>query len=265
MEPQYNFFDTSHPLKPYTYTIPAGDEYTVERIPIPMPQQEYDDEGITIGNTPVQEYEEVRTHVTPPDNALLITPEFKDGFWPVLNAEGDGWTQAEDHRQKKDERGSIIEGSGTPYWLSGDSWDSQARYMDDIGPLPNGALLSAPEKSIGTIKEEKIQEIRRAFDNEESNGYVDSSLGFRADATRKSKADIDGLIQAMDAMDMQEVAFRDYDNLMRTLTFDQVRMLQLELIQKGLWNYSTKWGLEQDIYAAKNKEEVEAVRWPTAT
>lgn len=198
-----------------------------------------------------------------PDNATEIKPTFKDGFWPVWN---DGaWLQVEDHRKRTDEQGREIEGTGTHYWLSGDTWQTPARYMTELGPLPAGALLVQPEKTLEELKEAKMQEIRQAFDREENIGYVTSSMGFKADATRKSKADIDGLIQAMEAMGMADVALRDYDNQMHTLTLAQMKTLQLEVIQKGLWNYSTKWTLEGAVEAASTKAEIEAIVWPTAT
>lgn len=257
MEPQYNFFDANHPLKPYAYSVPRGQEYTVELVPLPL------EEGDT-----EQRYEEIRHPVIPPDNSILASPRLDDyghpllGEWPIANDTLDGWDYTEDHRQRKDERDRIIEGTGTPYWLPGDAWNSQARYMEDIGPLPEGALLEASEKPLETLKEEKLAEIRISFDNEEAQGYVVSSLGFRADATRKSKADIDGLIQAMEAMGMGEISFRDYDNQMHVLNLAGIKTLQLEVIQKGLWNYQVKWDLEAAVTAATTKEEVEAIVWP---
>jgi hypothetical protein len=41
-----------------------------------------------------------------------------------------------------DEHGT--KGGGTAYWLPGDTHTSPARYIDALGPLPDGALLAAP-------------------------------------------------------------------------------------------------------------------------
>ena len=60
---------------------------------------------------------------------------------------GEGWDLVEDHRQTRDKGGVIVEGSGTPYWLPGDTWRTQARYVTELGPLPEGALLEAPVQS----------------------------------------------------------------------------------------------------------------------
>ncbi len=47
---------------------------------------------------------------------------------------GDAWEAVEDHRQHMDERGR--KEGGTPYWLPGDTWRSEPRYTEELGPLP---------------------------------------------------------------------------------------------------------------------------------
>ena len=66
-------------------------------------------------------------------------PALKDRQAAVWN--GTGWDVVEDHRQK-----TGLEGSGTPYWLPGDTWQSAPRYKADLGPLPREALLEAPQR-----------------------------------------------------------------------------------------------------------------------
>lgn len=58
---------------------------------------------------------------------------------------GEAWETVEDHRQHMDERGR--KEGGTPYWLPGDTWRSEPRYMGELGPLPAEAFLSKPEKT----------------------------------------------------------------------------------------------------------------------
>jgi hypothetical protein len=55
---------------------------------------------------------------------------------------GETWETVEDHRRKTDANGSRQ--GGTPYWLPGDTHTSPARYMEELGPLPEGALLERP-------------------------------------------------------------------------------------------------------------------------
>ena len=80
----------------------------------------------------------------PADSTFTAPLEPKDGYAVVWN--GEEWEYIEDHRQARDMGGVPIEGTGTPYWLDGDTWESPARYMTELGPLPANALTEKPEK-----------------------------------------------------------------------------------------------------------------------
>ena len=110
-------------------------------------------------------------------------------------------------------------------------------------------------------KSAKLAEIKQAFLVEEETGHCTSSLGFEADATRRSKSDIDGLIQVMEQGGLAEVPFRDYNNVTHALTLEQVKTLQLEVIQSGLAAYNHKWALEKEVDAAETPEAVKAIGW----
>ena len=69
---------------------------------------------------------------------------------------GKDWELVEDHRQTRDKGGIIVEGSGTPYWLPGDTWRTQARYVTELGPLPEGALLERPAKTAEEIAADEL-------------------------------------------------------------------------------------------------------------
>lgn len=73
---------------------------------------------------------------------------------------GMAWEYKEDHRQKRDKGGVIVEGSGTPYWLPRDSWQTSARYMTDLGPLPKGAMLEKPEKPQKVLEAEALEQAK---------------------------------------------------------------------------------------------------------
>lgn len=76
---------------------------------------------------------------------------------------GSEWELVEDHRQHLDEKGR--KQGGTPYWLpdQGDDWQSLARYMTDLGPLPTGAVTVRPEKPAPT-EAELFQQLRAERD-----------------------------------------------------------------------------------------------------
>lgn len=75
----------------------------------------------------------------------------------VFSTASQTWSVLEDHRQVPGADGKLC--GGTPYWLVGDSCESPARYMEVLGPLPTGALLKAPEKTLSEVKAEKISQI----------------------------------------------------------------------------------------------------------
>lgn len=118
-----------------------------------------------------------------PDNALRITPTFNKGFHPILNEAKNGWTEIQDHRQQKNERDQIIEGSGTPYWLNGDTYKSEAKYMTELGELPTGALIVKPLKTLEEAKTEKLAEITAERDKREQTGFDYMGKTFDADTT----------------------------------------------------------------------------------
>ena len=95
------------------------------------------------------------TPTPPPENI----PEGHVARWT-----GSEWELVEDHRQHLDSKGT--KQGGTPYWLpsEGDDWQSQPRYTEDLGPLPDGAVTQRPEKPLSAVKEEKEREIRSACD-----------------------------------------------------------------------------------------------------
>lgn len=77
----------------------------------------------------------------------------------ALKWTGKQWIYTEDHRQKVDEYGAIIPGTGTPYWLPGDEWNTPPRFMTTIGRLPKNALLSSPQKPREQIKKEEMHRL----------------------------------------------------------------------------------------------------------
>lgn len=77
----------------------------------------------------------------------------------------DEWEVAEDHRQKMDEQGRMIDDTGTKYWLPAeDDFRSEGRYTKELGPLPEGAELERPEKPLMVAQEEKKREIAAAHE-----------------------------------------------------------------------------------------------------
>lgn len=139
---------------------------------------------------------------------------------------------------------------------------------DDLAPL-GVSVIPDPEPTQPTLEEvkaAKLAEIRAAFAAAEADGFVASSLGFRADATRRSIEDIDGLIDLVSSGALSApVMFRDYDNGYHQLTLDQLNTLRLEAKGRGPLLYARKWEMEAAVSAAETVEAVQAITvggWP---
>lgn len=199
-----------------------------------------------------------------PDNALRVAPvfpAFNDKFQPILNKFKNAWIQIEDHRQQKDKQDRIIEGTGTPYYLPEDNYKSEARYMRELGKLPQNALLLKPEKTFAEAKVIALAKIKRRAKQEEANGHVLSSLGFKINASRKSKEDVEDIIQSMINSKTNSIDFRDYDNKFHALSLEQVKVLKVDIINKALSIYQHKWDLQALIANAKTLANIEAIVW----
>ena len=92
------------------------------------------------------------THTPPPE-----TGEKEKAVW-----NGEAWEVVEDHRQHVNSQG--VKEGGTPYWLPGDTTHSAARYMEDLGPLPEEARLAPPPPSLTETASAKRREIARGHE-----------------------------------------------------------------------------------------------------
>ena len=82
-------------------------------------------------------------------NSTIVAPlKEKEGYVSVWN--GSVWEYEEDHRKEK-------------YWLLEDKFGSPGREMKEIGPLPEGASLTAPEKTLEEMRADKHQEIKSDY------------------------------------------------------------------------------------------------------
>lgn len=103
---------------------------------------------------------------------------------------GTEWEVVEDHRQKRDKGGVIIDTTGTPYWLPGDTWRTPARYLTELGPLPEEALLESPAKTDEEVAAETLAQAKAE----------------RADAVSKITVTVDGMVFDGDETSQERMA-----------------------------------------------------------
>lgn len=93
-------------------------------------------------------------YLLPADSTFAEPLTHKPGYAVCWN--GEAWEYIEDHRQTRDKGGVPVKGSGTSYWMPGDTYQTPARYMTELGKLPAGAMRKAPEKPADVVAEEEL-------------------------------------------------------------------------------------------------------------
>lgn len=152
------------------------------------------------------------TFIEPPAAIDKHVRVFKDG----------SWQQVEDNR-------------GTEYWLPGDDWQTEPRKMEDLGPLPEGALLDRPEKPLEQVKADKLLVI----DAETSAAIL---AGFQCEATPPDTGQPELLHFSYDEFDQQNFA-------------DAAVSMQLAAAAGGAIPTSTPWNAYRN-HTADSKGEL---------
>lgn len=161
---------------------------------------------------------------------------------------GESWDVVEDHRKKPS-----VEGSGTPYWLPGDAWNTPARYMTELGPLPEDALLEAPAKTDEELAAEELAQAKAE----------------RADAVNKITVTVDGMVFDGDETSQERMsrtitaAVATGEDMSATTTWvladntvAQVSMQQLAQALRAAGEQQTKlWTVPYDESAAEQPAE----------
>ena len=81
-----------------------------------------------------------------------------------------------------------------------------------------------------------------------------SSLGFTADADERAMIDVNGLVA------LGEVStFMDAENKPHELTLEELKTLQVEIIQSGNAAYQQKWVLRKAVEDAESEEDLKTI------
>ena len=95
---------------------------------------------------------------------------------------------------------------------------------------------------------EVIDSITAVFENNlNKNMYFTSSLGFKVNGDRRTKDNLQDLIN----YGSETIQYRDYDNINRTLNKSQLNILLMEHIANGNNLYKQKWDLQNQVNIAE--------------
>ena len=113
-----------------------------------------------------------------------------------------------------------------------------------------------PMKGLTEKKQDKLRELSRYAERFEQNKcdemYVTSSLGFRANADRRSLQNVSNLIDIGEARQ-----FKDYDDQFHLLGVQDLQTLAMEIKKNGANLYSQKFTMQYQIANCQTESEVE--------
>lgn len=124
-------------------------------------------------------------------------------------------------------------------------------------------IVEIPAPSIEELKTAKLTQLDAAFLQwYETDAVVTSSLGFVVDSDSRAMMDVSGLVTTLEAQPAESrttVAFMDANNQPHLLSLNELKTVQVEIIQNGQSAYQQKWALRTAIEQASTKEELDAI------
>ena len=122
-----------------------------------------------------------------------------------------------------------------------------------------GTIEETTEIEQAEIKNSKKASIKADMEAEANNGEFTSSLGFVINARRSStKNDLQNIYSLID---LGVTEFMDADNIIRSVTANDLQMIKNEMQQYGLSLYQKKWNLQAQVDAATTQAELDAIVW----
>ena len=158
-------------------------------------------------------------YLLPADSTFTRPLEPEEGHAAVWN--GEAWEYIEDHRQKQDRNGEHPTGQGTPYWMPGDDWQTPARYMAELGKLPEGAMLERPEKPAEVLAEEELARAKAERASAVAALTVEVD-GMVFDGDEKAQERMSRAVNMADSMD-EQTKWVLHDNTVAIVTAAQLR------------------------------------------
>lgn len=182
-----------------------------------------------------------------PADATFSAPTLQEGYVSVFK-EG-AWENIEDNRGKE-------------YWLPEDKYGAPAREMKELGPLPEGATLTAPERTLDEVKAAKIAELKAERDNKEVKPITYNGNSY--DYDDKARERINAAIIALDVQTAQAkaVASLDWttaDNADVSVTADDLRCVIAAVAQRSNALHVAYRAAKDKVEAATTVAEVEPV------
>lgn len=178
-----------------------------------------------------------------PANATFVAPTPQDGYASVWN--GEAWDNIEDNRGKK-------------YWLSTDPYGTPAREMTKLGALPDGAIFTAPIKTLSEAQEDAIYLLKQARDTAEVEPIEVG--GNTYDYDDKARERINAAIVALDGTN-QTLSWTTADNKEAIVDAEDLKNIVRAAAARSNILHTKYREKKEEVKDAKTVKEVEKIRW----
>lgn len=124
-----------------------------------------------------------------------------------------------------------------------------------------GWPVGAELMTLDEAKNAKIDELNAGLETarRDSKANILSSVGFAINANTTANENIAGLIALLEATEKDSTSFMAFDNTLQTVTLEELKTMQLELVAWGQALYAYKWQVRAQIDAAEDVETVMAI------
>lgn len=179
-----------------------------------------------------------------PANATWLKPMPKDGCVAIWN--GETWDMVEDNRKKE-------------YWLPEDKYGAPAREMKELGQLPEGAMLTAPERTLDEVKAAKIAELKAERDSKEVKPITYNGNSY--DYDDKARERINTAIVALDVQGADaSIDWTTADNQDVKVTADDLRCVIVMVAKRSNALHVAYREAKDKVEQAITVAEVDAIK-----
>lgn len=178
-----------------------------------------------------------------PADATFSEPTLQEGYVSIFK-EG-AWENIEDNRGKE-------------YWLPEDKYGAPAREMKELGPLPEGAMLTAPERTLDEVKADKVQSLKAERDSKEVKPITYNGNSY--DYDDKARERINAAIIALDVQGADaSIDWTTADNADVKVTANDLRMVIAAVAKRSNALHVAYREAKDKVEQAITVAEVEAV------
>lgn len=195
--------------------------------------------------------------VVPSDKLIIVDGvDLRFDFSAPANLHAIQWFGDTGHQEWVDKANTVLNEQNyttevAPYVAL---WQSEKTRLDKIAEEAAIEYNSLPK-----VRERKLLELNESWQVAESTGIIQSSVGFPIDANERANRDVSGLISQMEMTGIDTTQFCDANNDFHEVTLDNLKTMQLELIQYAQSLYATKWQFRATIEAASTVDELNAI------